>query len=175
MRSCVAILSLLKRKPPVLVEQQPAEPVTCTRQQNIKVSEDCSVAFAALAKAQGISKAALFEDMVAERLETAQRRGLEVEFRSGRGRVEVAAVGDVMREERWSYPPDYVSAETLAYRLDCSRSTIDTYVRSGVLPKPRALAICSAGTSDKSKPSSRRKMLRHTKLTDQHRVKKTRI
>jgi len=34
------------------------------------------------------------------------------------------------------YPPDYVSAETLAYRLDCSRSTIDTYVRDGLLPKP---------------------------------------
>src|SRR5262249_20916140 len=35
-----------------------------------------------------------------------------------------------------SYPPDYVSAETLAYRLDCSRSTIDAYVRDGLLPKP---------------------------------------
>ena len=34
------------------------------------------------------------------------------------------------------YPPDYVSAETLAYRLDCSRSTIDTYVRDGLLPEP---------------------------------------
>lgn len=34
------------------------------------------------------------------------------------------------------YPPDYVSAETLAYRLDCSRSTIDAYVREGLLPKP---------------------------------------
>ena len=34
------------------------------------------------------------------------------------------------------YPPDYVSAETLAYRLDCSRSTIDAYVRLGLLPKP---------------------------------------
>jgi predicted DNA-binding transcriptional regulator AlpA len=34
------------------------------------------------------------------------------------------------------YLPDYVSAETLAYRLDCSRSTIDTYVRDGLLPKP---------------------------------------
>ena len=40
-----------------------------------------------------------------------------------------------MGEER-SYAPDYVSAETLAYRLDCSRSTIDVYVRSGLLPKP---------------------------------------
>ncbi len=35
-----------------------------------------------------------------------------------------------------SYPPDYVSAETLAYRLDCSRSTIDDYVNRGLLPKP---------------------------------------
>ena len=46
-----------------------------TRQQNIKVSEDCSAAFAALAEAQGISKAALFEDMVAERLEALQSGG----------------------------------------------------------------------------------------------------
>jgi predicted DNA-binding transcriptional regulator AlpA len=44
-----------------------------------------------------------------------------------------------MHEERWSYPPDYVSAETLAYRLDCSRSTIDTYVRTGLLPKPQSI------------------------------------
>ena len=42
-------------------------------------------------------------------------------------------------EQRWSYPPDYVSAETLAYRLDCSRSTIDTYVRLGLLPKPETI------------------------------------
>ncbi len=74
------MLSLLKRKPklPFIVEQQPVEPIRRTRQQNIKVSDDCSAAFAALAEAQGISKAALFEDMVAERLETAQRRGLEL-------------------------------------------------------------------------------------------------
>ncbi len=38
-----------------------------------------------------------------------------------------------------SYPPDYVSAETLAYRLDCSRSTIDVYVRLGLLPKPETI------------------------------------
>jgi predicted DNA-binding transcriptional regulator AlpA len=37
------------------------------------------------------------------------------------------------------YPPDYVSAETLAYRLDCSRSTIDAYVRAGLLPKPETI------------------------------------
>jgi excisionase family DNA binding protein len=34
------------------------------------------------------------------------------------------------------YPPDYVSADTLAYRLDCSRATIDAYVKEGRLPKP---------------------------------------
>ncbi len=51
----------------------------------------------------------------------------------------MAAVGEGMREERWSYPPDYVSAETLAYRLDCSRSTIDAYVRLGLLPKPESI------------------------------------
>lgn len=44
-----------------------------------------------------------------------------------------------MSEEHRSYPPDFVSAETLAYRLDCSRSTIDAYVRSGFLPKPQTI------------------------------------
>ncbi len=38
-------------------------------QQNIKASEDCCAAFAAIAEAQGISKAALFEDMVAGKFE----------------------------------------------------------------------------------------------------------
>ena len=51
----------------------------------------------------------------------------------------VAVLAQTMREECWSFPPDYVSAETLAYRLDCSRSTIDTYVRMGVLPKPETI------------------------------------
>jgi predicted DNA-binding transcriptional regulator AlpA len=44
-----------------------------------------------------------------------------------------------MSEERRSYAPDYVSAETLAYRLDCSRSTIDVCVRNGYLPKPHSI------------------------------------
>ncbi len=35
-----------------------------------------------------------------------------------------------------SFPPDFVSAETLALRLDCSRSTIDVYVKAGHLPPP---------------------------------------
>lgn len=34
------------------------------------------------------------------------------------------------------YPPDYVSAATLAYRLDVSTDTIDDWVRSGHLPQP---------------------------------------
>jgi hypothetical protein len=71
------VLSLLKRKSKLSaeIEQRAGEAVRRNRQQNIKVSDDCSVAFAALADAQGISKAALFEDMVAERLETIQRQG----------------------------------------------------------------------------------------------------
>ncbi len=80
------MLSLLIRKPPALIEPTPAEPVEPQptelvrrdRQQNIKVSEDCSAAFAALAKAQGISRAALFEDMVAERLATVERQGMKL-------------------------------------------------------------------------------------------------
>jgi predicted DNA-binding transcriptional regulator AlpA len=44
-----------------------------------------------------------------------------------------------VRGELRTYPPDYVSAETLAYRLDCSRSTIDAYVRLGLLPKPEVI------------------------------------
>ncbi len=47
--------------------------------------------------------------------------------------------GRVAQAERRRYPPDYVSAETLAYRLDCSRSTIDAYVRLGLLPKPESI------------------------------------
>lgn len=77
------MLSLWKRKP----EPQPELPqlavdvVKRDRQQNIKVSEDCSTLFAALAEAQGISKAALFEDMVAERYNTLQRRGVSLQIK----------------------------------------------------------------------------------------------
>lgn len=34
------------------------------------------------------------------------------------------------------YPPDFVSVETLAYRLDCSTRAIQDYVKSGLIPKP---------------------------------------
>ena len=82
------MLSLLKRLPkaealaPVqeagpLLEMVP-EPARRNRQENIKASDDCRATFAAIAKAQGMSKAALFEDMVAARLEELQRRGIAV-------------------------------------------------------------------------------------------------
>lgn len=57
-----------------------AEPVRRIRQQNIKASNDCCATFAALAKAQGITKAELFEDMVAARLDELQRQGVRVEI-----------------------------------------------------------------------------------------------
>ena len=60
------------------IEAEPAEPVRRMKQQNIKASEDCCTAFAAIAESQGISKAALFEDMVAERLAIAERQGVKL-------------------------------------------------------------------------------------------------
>ena len=38
-----------------------------------------------------------------------------------------------------SFPPDFCSAETLAHRLDCSVSTVHSYVRRGLLPKASRL------------------------------------
>ena len=89
------MLSLFKRKRKVAVqdrpveqvesvepveylEAEPAEAVQRMKQQNIKASEDCCAIFAALAKAERLSKAQLFEDMVAERYETLRRRGIDV-------------------------------------------------------------------------------------------------
>ena len=71
------MLSLLKRKPKPaeVVQQRAPDSIRRYRQQNIKVSDDCASAFAALAEAQGLSKSALFEDMVAERLDILQRQG----------------------------------------------------------------------------------------------------
>jgi predicted DNA-binding transcriptional regulator AlpA len=34
------------------------------------------------------------------------------------------------------YPPDFVSAETLAYLLDCSVRSVQDYAKSGLIPKP---------------------------------------
>ena len=89
------MLSLLKRKPKPPVEEHPvaliacptrapepdlaAEPMLRRKQQNIKVTADVCVALDAIARALCISKAALFEDMVAERLEALQSRGVTIE------------------------------------------------------------------------------------------------
>ena len=76
------MLSFLKRKPEPTQESAlpaiptPAPPVRRS-QQNIKVSKDCAVTFAAIAEAQGFSKAALFEDMVAERFQQLERQGVK--------------------------------------------------------------------------------------------------
>jgi predicted DNA-binding transcriptional regulator AlpA len=45
-------------------------------------------------------------------------------------------MGERKHEVERPYPPDYVSAETLAYRLDLSRTTVESYVKMGLLPKP---------------------------------------
>lgn len=60
-------------QPAECLDAEPAELVRRVKQQNIKASEDCCAAFAKIAKAQGMSKAELFEDMVAERLEALRR------------------------------------------------------------------------------------------------------
>ncbi len=39
-------------------------------------------------------------------------------------------------EQQRPYPPDFVSAETLAYRLDCSVRSIQGYAKAGFIPKP---------------------------------------
>jgi hypothetical protein len=75
------MLSFLKRNPDPVAPIEPAQPVTPVRrarQQNIKVSDDCAAAFAAIAEAQGFSKAALFEDLVAERLQQLDRQGVKL-------------------------------------------------------------------------------------------------
>ena len=74
------MLSFLKRKPeaPVQIERRATPPARRARQQNIKVSEDCAAHFAAIAEVQGFSKAGLFEDMVAERLQQLEQQGMKL-------------------------------------------------------------------------------------------------
>jgi hypothetical protein len=74
------VLTFLKRKPeaPMQIEQRGVPPVRRARQQNIKVSDDCAATFAAIAAAQGFSRAALFEDMVAERLQQLEQQGVKL-------------------------------------------------------------------------------------------------
>lgn len=73
------MLFVTKEKAAQVLENR-AEVVTHRRrkrQQNIKVSEDCQAAFEGLAKALGVSRASLFEDMVAERLEALDKEGVK--------------------------------------------------------------------------------------------------
>jgi hypothetical protein len=58
------------------IRQRATEPVRRRRQQNIKVSDDCSAVFAALAEVRDFSKAAL---MVAERMQKVELQGLKVD------------------------------------------------------------------------------------------------
>lgn len=37
------------------------------------------------------------------------------------------------------FAPDYVSAETLAYRLDCAVTTVRDYVGQGLIPPPTTI------------------------------------
>ena len=43
------------------------------------------------------------------------------------------------RQSQRSFPPDYVSRETLAYRLDMKVGAIDQLVKRGILPQPRVI------------------------------------
>ena len=51
-----------------------------SKQLNLKVTEDCLAAFEALAKALLATKADLFEDMVAARLDEAEQQGITLEL-----------------------------------------------------------------------------------------------
>jgi hypothetical protein len=74
------VLFFSKPKPeaPVPIEPRAVDTVRRARQQNIKVSDDCAATFAAIADAQGFSKAGLFEDMVAERLHQLELQGVKL-------------------------------------------------------------------------------------------------
>jgi hypothetical protein len=39
-----------------------------------------------------------------------------------------------------AYPPDYVSVDTLAYRLDCTVAEVEALLRSGGLPGPMQIS-----------------------------------
>jgi len=59
--------------PPAETTRDRAPSPPRNRQKNLKASAECIAAFAQLAKASGMSEAALFEDMVAERWEKHSR------------------------------------------------------------------------------------------------------
>ena len=156
----IAMLSIWRRKPEpaAAIEQGPPEPVRRHCQQNIKVSEDCSAAFAALAKALGRQQGGALRGhgRRAARLGGAARGEIEDRVRKRRVLPWVTAytssVGSIrpitFRRRRWPIASiARARRSTPMCVLACCRN-------------PRRLAICSAGTSDRLKPSSRRRMLR---------------
>jgi hypothetical protein len=44
-----------------------------------------------------------------------------------------------LRQSPRNFPPDYVSRETLAYRLDMKAGAIDQLVKRGILPEPLSI------------------------------------
>jgi hypothetical protein len=78
------MLRLWKRRPQsVPLERTIPNPPTDrnerrNKQKNLKASADCIEAFAAIAHALNLSEAALFEDLVAERLEQLTHDGLKL-------------------------------------------------------------------------------------------------
>jgi predicted DNA-binding transcriptional regulator AlpA len=51
-------------------------------------------------------------------------------------KVRAGLPGRRKRDVKRPYHPSYLSAESLAYELDVSRSTVDDFVQRGLLPKP---------------------------------------
>ena len=124
----VAMLSLWKRKPAEILEvSRPAGDARRNRQLNIKVSDDCSALFAALAKAQSLSKAALFEDMVAGR-SSAQRHGVKVAY--------CGLAGRVMSRFRDGMYPLALRASQAAAMLGISENQLRQWVMEGKVHKP---------------------------------------
>jgi hypothetical protein len=76
------VLSFLKRNPePAVTQIEPPQRAAqhgAPANRTSRWSGDCAAAFAAIAEAQGFSKAALFEDMVAERLQQLERQGVKL-------------------------------------------------------------------------------------------------
>ena len=68
--------------------------------------------------------------------------------------VEVVSQMDMNKAEKQrSYHPEFVSQATLSYLLDCSQSTLDSYVERGILPAPmkignlKRLVVAGCGES----------------------------
>ena len=108
-------------------------------------TEDVFNAIGKIAAERRLSVSGLIEDLLAREVARLDPHGgkFGVDVRAGRRLSPPLSRVPAMTERKNGtqrvYPPDYVSAETLAYRLDCSPSTIEAYVRAGLLPKPERI------------------------------------